>query len=509
MTNCPLRVIVAGTTFGQVYLEGLNKPSRAFELVGLLAAGSERSRACARHYAIPLFTAIDQMPPGIGVACVVLRGALLGGRGSELACHLMQRGIHVLQEQPLHHDEVAGSLRAARRYQVRFEASGFYSHLPEVRRFIDVARRLFSSRPCVYIDAACGLQVSYALFEIIRDALGKVRPWSFRSMAETIDARPFRSLEGTFGGVPISLRIQNQLRPSDPDYFPYLLHRITFGSDAGELTLASTHGPVLWHSRPELPRGVKDTSGNSLFADDTARVPEAASLGEQTQAGHTALFRTTWPTAARSAVEEFCATIKSGISTVQWAQQQLALCQMWQDIVSLIGPPDLVGGTELFRPLSAIERENMRSAAQQGHDAVAEFHSTAQQPVAAPVVGEAQAAEVETLAASNQAKPNRSGIGELLAMTSLAGPWAIRAAATLRLADRMASGPQEVNELASAVRADADALERLLTFLSSRGIFASPEPGWFELEPQRLGCCATTIRPNCANGLMSTERAAA
>lgn len=74
-----------------------------------------------------------------------------------------------------------------------------------------------------------------------------------------------------------------------------------------------------------------------------------------------------------------------------------------------------------------------------------------------------------------------SGVGQLLAMISPAGPWAIRVAATLHLADLIECGISQLEELAAAAKVNADALGRLLRFLTSRGIFAEPEPGKFEV----------------------------
>lgn len=79
------RVVVCGARFGQVYLEAFRNPDLPFELAGVVAAGSERSRACARRYGAPLYTDPEQLPDDIDMACVVIRGGLLGGRGSELA----------------------------------------------------------------------------------------------------------------------------------------------------------------------------------------------------------------------------------------------------------------------------------------------------------------------------------------------------------------------------------------------------------------------------------------
>ncbi|MGH3258863.1 MAG: methyltransferase [Streptosporangiaceae bacterium] len=67
----------------------------------------------------------------------------------------------------------------------------------------------------------------------------------------------------------------------------------------------------------------------------------------------------------------------------------------------------------------------------------------------------------------------------LIGLTGMAGPWAVRVAATLRLADLVAEGGTGLAELAVRAGADPDALGCLLRFLVARGMFDEPVPGVF------------------------------
>src|SRR5205085_12294452 len=62
--------------------------------------------------------------------------------------------------------------------------------------------------------------------------------------------------------------------------------------------------------------------------------------------------------------------------------------------------------------------------------------------------------------------------GGLWAAADLVTPMAIRVAATLRLADHIAAGTTTAPALAAAVRADPDALARLMAHLVSAGVLA-------------------------------------
>ncbi|MFD0475928.1 hypothetical protein ACFQ0B_52705 [Nonomuraea thailandensis] len=65
----------------------------------------------------------------------------------------------------------------------------------------------------------------------------------------------------------------------------------------------------------------------------------------------------------------------------------------------------------------------------------------------------------------------------LWALAHLGTPMALRVAATLRIADRLATGPGTGKELAGAVGADPGALERLMRYLAARGCSAGTPRG--------------------------------
>lgn len=355
----PMRVVVVGALFGQVYLRAFGLPGLPFELAGILARGSDRSRGVADHHGVPLFTDIDQIPDDVRMACVVVRGGLLGGPGVELSKALMARGIHVIQEHPLHHDELADCLREARRHRVTYHLNPFYTNTAPVRRFIGAATALLRKQRPLYLDAACGFQVAYSLLDIIGQVLGKVRPWSLGELAPTpadlahvtdLDV-PFRSLDGVIGGVPVTLRIQNQMDPADPDNYAHLMHRVILGTEAGNLELVGTHGPVVWSPRPDFPRAVRDPAADPHFdyrnpdAEALAshlEVPSAGVLGPAATPGYREIFESVWPAGVAHALLRLRRDALAGDPASRRGQYHLTLCQLWQDITARLGPPELV-----------------------------------------------------------------------------------------------------------------------------------------------------------------------
>jgi pyochelin biosynthesis protein PchG len=351
MTRRP-KVVVVGARFGQVYLEAFREPALPFTLAGILAGGSERSQQCARRYQVPLFTAPEQLPDDIELAAVVIRGGLLGGRGSEVARTLMARGIHVLQEHPLHHDELAQNLRVAREHRVVYHLNPFYTHTEPVRRFIAAGRELLRRREARYLDAACGFQLAYSMLDIIASVVGRVGPWHFGPLPElpaAVSARttmdiPFRSLDGVLAGVPTVLRVQNQMDPADPDNYAHLMHRVSIGTEAGNLTLVSTHGPVVWSARPDFPREVADPTAAPHYATraDQTEAPSGLVLGPAEVPPYRQLFRTVWPAGVGHALGELHDAAVQGQDPLRRGQYHLSLCRLWQDLTARLGPPELL-----------------------------------------------------------------------------------------------------------------------------------------------------------------------
>jgi O-methyltransferase len=76
---------------------------------------------------------------------------------------------------------------------------------------------------------------------------------------------------------------------------------------------------------------------------------------------------------------------------------------------------------------------------------------------------------------------NSSELSVVAELANLASPYAVRVAATLRLADLIEAGVSRLDELAVAAGANPDALGRLMRYLTCRGVFAETELGVFSM----------------------------
>src|SRR5262245_45780053 len=70
---------------------------------------------------------------------------------------------------------------------------------------------------------------------------------------------------------------------------------------------------------------------------------------------------------------------------------------------------------------------------------------------------------------------------DLEALSDLCTPWCIRVVATLRIADHIGGGVDDVKQLAVVAGCDADALHNVLSHLVGKGVFEETAPGRFVL----------------------------
>jgi pyochelin biosynthesis protein PchG len=348
------RVLVCGTKFGRVYMSALAEPSLDMELAGILAAGSERSRHCAERLGVPLYTDIAQLPEDLDAACVVVSSEMGGGVGSEIARRLLERGLCVLQEHPMHHSELTRATATALRCGVVHRMNTLYPHVRAVRQFLAAGAALLDEHPAAYLDGACSLQLKTSFLDIIGRLLGKFRPWSFEALARQSNDRglpvPFQSVQGKIGGVPVTLRLQNQLHARDPDNHAYLYHQLTLGTSVGSLTLVDTHGPIVWRPRPHIPGAIQREQAPESAVDPALSNPTTSTLMDKIPTWREAMT-TDWPQAVGRALVELRGR-SEGQRLGPDEQYYLSLLQMVHDFDFAVGPPEVIR-SETPRPQSA------------------------------------------------------------------------------------------------------------------------------------------------------------
>jgi thiazolinyl imide reductase len=240
-----VEVLICGSNYGRFYFEALRLSPSRFKIAGLLARGSAGSISLAREHHVPLFRNVEEIPPGVELAC-----ASLGMDAAAVVLALLRRGIHVLCEHPQGSSFIKKALRAASRAGVCFHLNAHFSDLPPAREFVRQARLRGAKEAPRFVHAMATDRSLYSLGDVLRRALGDLEPFS----AESVSRGPLLgALCGRIGQVELLLQLQDGRHTAGaplPDGSPFYLvdHRIELGFASGTLTLCSVAGPVIWNS---------------------------------------------------------------------------------------------------------------------------------------------------------------------------------------------------------------------------------------------------------------------
>ena len=352
MTHRPPRIVVCGTRFGEHYLSALTAENSGFELAGIVARGSERSKALAKHFGVPLFPDIDAIPDGlVDMACIVVRTALFGGNGTKLAEAFLQRGIPVLQEHPVHPGEVARLKRLAKRNGAHYHVNTFYPYLPAGSRWIDYVSQAMRGgiHPPQFLELTTSPQLLYSSLDLLGRAIGGLKSFSLDGSLNP-EKSPFHIFTGQVNDIPFSLNFQSFLDPSDPDHHSLIMHKMSAIWPEGTVQLANSFGPVLWSSALYAPNYDRnDLSASYILSPEKHRdcryytQPSAQPLGDAAGAPVRDVVVHQFPIAIRTAVSELHAAIEASASSEWQGDDYLfSLGQAWLKIMQQAGQPKSV-----------------------------------------------------------------------------------------------------------------------------------------------------------------------
>lgn len=245
------QVIVCGTTFGAMHAKAV-RDDPSLELAGILAGGSERSTRIANGFGASLYTSAASVPaPKEGVAniaSVALRSSILGGRGNEIACALMERGYDALIEPPVHANDIAELARCAQKCGRKLAIGNLYRNLPASKAFVRAMRSLEGRGDIAHLRMSASMHVTYYLCGLLAD----IEPGSAIRIEEAHDEGPFVHIRGTLGRIPCSIDVWNQVDATQPDAFAHLFMRVEAYTQAGTLALSDVCGPLVWLPRMEI-----------------------------------------------------------------------------------------------------------------------------------------------------------------------------------------------------------------------------------------------------------------
>ena len=328
-----LRVIVCGVGFGRYYIEAILRLPDLFELVGILSRGSKNSIKLAEKYGVPLMTDIEEISKeNVDAVCVVVKSSIVGGNGTDIVMQLLEKGIHVIQEQPIHSEEYKKCLIIAKNNHCKYQLNTFYPYLDSVRKFISIAIRLRKAMPITYIIAESSVQVLFPLLDILNQILGGVQPYKLEKL-QGENVQRFSIFNWLIKKCPVTLIVDNQMDVAAPESNLVMFHRITLGTPKGTLMLTDTHGGVLW--TPVFHEDLKKQ--DKLEYDEIFQIETQEYVNDQPIGNLGDIVTERWPNCMEYVLRKFYQDIVNENYISSENQQLRALCESWNKIGEVLG----------------------------------------------------------------------------------------------------------------------------------------------------------------------------
>lgn len=357
-----IKVLVCGARFGQFYLEAVKSDSR-YELVGLLARGSDLAKECAKRYHVTLYTNLDAIPEEVDVVCIAVKTGVLGGAGTELAVHFLSKGVNVVLEQPVHYQDLMECYRVARKNHVAFHVGNLYLNLPQVKRYCNLAGQIAERQKILYVNADVATQVSYPFVRILVKLLGKGKKmtWDAINVQEGI----FQNLSLRWDDTYVQIRAQNQEGNDVADNCMHLLFQITLGVNSGSLLLTDANGFVFWRGRMEIPK-LQFVPGDLPDSEDVSMTEIAMQFVSGTKGTYAEILNQDWVSAVLEDVDAVVRMRNAPDGEKIMAKEgamELTSAQIWKEFMQKLGYPTKIAGShESFISFSKLLSEYRSNA---------------------------------------------------------------------------------------------------------------------------------------------------
>lgn len=303
-----------------------------YQLCGILSTGSEYSRKIAAKYHVSLYTKIDEVSSdNFDLALVVIRSGIVGGEGNKVTQQLLNKGISVIQEQPVHSEEAIENYKIALKNNIFYKVNTFYPYLPISRVFHDELHKLKLKTEIYSINGSCSMPVILPFLAQVGEILGGISPY-YLDYEHCFKTSIQNYVCGTIKGIQFMFRIQSQMNSDSINKYSYTLNEFSVMTGIGNLKMTEVNGQIIWVSKPYV---VEEYLRNG-DENDACNINGTELLYDASGKKYSDLYNNIWP----EAVNNFLALNKENIvdkkCDVVDMQYYIALCRLWKDISNCI-----------------------------------------------------------------------------------------------------------------------------------------------------------------------------
>jgi pyochelin biosynthesis protein PchG len=247
----PIRVLLCGTQYGQTYLPAIFE-CKELELTGILAKGSDRSIRLSEQCNVPLFdstASLQKTDETFDLACVAINDTI----ATPLATSLLQLGVPVLVEHPVHTENIDNLLTVAASTGGICHINSHFSKLPPIAEFIALCHKLNEVSSPLFINVSCNSRTLFSTLDILlrcfgENGFGKIDSNTLTVLHNTNKPSCYTvaSLQIQLQQLPCTMTYQRWRGKKDNSQDSPLGHQILITYPEGTLSLGGTFGPTLW-----------------------------------------------------------------------------------------------------------------------------------------------------------------------------------------------------------------------------------------------------------------------
>lgn len=331
MANSSIKVLVCGVNFGKFYVD-VCANSRDLQLVGILSRGSEKSVSIASEYGVPIYTDFEDVPlDAVDVVVFATRSLITGGKSSALVKKVLSSGIPVMQEQPVHFNEVVNISKSIVKESQSYYVNDFYRYLLAVDRFIGHFRELKEKSTILRINLSCSSQVLYPLVDVLYDMFGQIDDFK---VEKVLDGN-MNVLSGSIDSVPFVLHYYNEYS-EDVDGSLALFFDIKVDTNLGNLTLNDPEGSVVWQSHLAYSKDFE------LSSEVFKGLKPLETLYDSGIDSYYQRYTESWTKAMELSIKEFYKRCLDGSSAKRLLNKTLRQCEVCMNITNVAGVPKKV-----------------------------------------------------------------------------------------------------------------------------------------------------------------------
>lgn len=324
------RIISCGTRFGKMYIEAILDLKTDLELVGIVSKNkSLYTENYAKKRRIPLFFNDNEVPDA-DIACVVLKFVSSGGDGNNIVYKFIEKGMHVIIEQPVHYKEYLEMVRLAIKNKTFISVSNFYKYIDSTKEYIDFIKDFSKIEDIRYINIECSYQLLHPTVAILCDLLGGR---NYELDSNVLRSGGFDTICVNMCGVYCNIRIHNEFNYKDTDNNFYLFYNFKVGFASGDIVLTDPSGPIYWYSRFHMDKNFEygDSSSENLIKKNNIIFGKGND--------YSSIIWRDWKNAISEQLKSFRDIVLKGENFEGYMQKELEQLIMVSEITKLIGYP--------------------------------------------------------------------------------------------------------------------------------------------------------------------------